>query len=120
MAAAKYKMTIEQGTTWSKVFTWQVKDEHNHFQPVNLAGYSARMHVRRRITDADFIIALTNANGAITLGGAAGTITLALTATQTAALPSGAFVYDLEVVNASGVVERLLKGTFLVDPEVTR
>jgi hypothetical protein len=119
MAAAKYKMTVEQGTTWSKVFTWQVKD-NNHFQPVNLAGYTARMHVRRRITDANFIIALTTTNGAITLGGAAGTISLALTAEQTAALPAGAFVYDLEIVNPSGVVERLLKGTFLVDPEVTR
>jgi hypothetical protein len=120
MAAAKYKMLVEQGTTWNKTFTWKVKDNAGNFQPVNITGYTARMHVRRRITDANFIVALTTANSAIILGGAAGTITLSLDAAATAALPAGPWVYDLEVINPSGVVERLLKGTFLVDPEVTR
>jgi hypothetical protein len=56
------------------------------------------------------------------LGGTAGTIVVALTATQTAAIdatPSGQYVYDLELVSGS-TVTRLVEGNFLVSPEVTR
>ena len=56
----------------------------------------------------------------ISLGGAAGTITLTISATDTAALsaPQNG-VYDLELVSGS-TVTRLVQGTFLVTPEATR
>ena len=120
MAAGTYDFTIEQGATFSRVLTW--RDDAGAL--VNLTGYTARMHLRTSITAVDPpALTLTDANSRIILGGAAGTITLALTATETAALgtPGAAstFVYDLELVSGA-TVTRLLEGTVTVDPEVTR
>ena len=56
----------------------------------------------------------------ITLGGAAGTITLDQTATQTTALAIGSCVYDLELVSGANVVTRLLQGELIISAEVTR
>jgi len=64
-------------------------------------------------------IELTTANGRISLTNA-GVITLSLTATETAALAAGRYVYDLEMVSSGGVVTRLLEGVVTVSPEVTR
>jgi hypothetical protein len=56
----------------------------------------------------------------LTLGGAAGTIVITLTATQTAALTAGNYVYDLELVSGAGVVTRLVQGNVTVTAEITR
>jgi hypothetical protein len=67
------------------------------------------------------VLTLTTENAGITLGGAAGTITLSATATVTAALTAPfSGVYDLELVSGGGVVTRLLEGVATVSPEVTR
>ena len=42
-----------------------------------------------------------------------------VSATNTAALTLGG-VYDLEIESASGVVERVVEGTFTLNKEVTR
>jgi hypothetical protein len=64
-------------------------------------------------------LTLTTANGGITLGGAAGTITITASATATAALTAPAVgVYDLELVTGS-TVRRLAAGEVTVTPEVT-
>ena len=60
------------------------------------------------------------ADGRITLGGVAGTVTLNLSATVTAAIPANQYAYDLELVSGSGQVTRLLEGFATVDAEVTR
>ena len=60
-------------------------------------------------------ITLTSGSGR-TLGN--GTITLAMTATETAALTEGRIPYQVEVVNGS-TVHRALEGTIRVLPEVT-
>jgi hypothetical protein len=89
---------------------------------VNLTGYNARMQVRDSYDAGTAIVSLTAGTG-ITLGGTAGTIDLALSATQTAALdgtPNTQFVYDLELVSGAGYVTRLVEGRFYVSPEVTR
>jgi hypothetical protein len=39
---------------------------------------------------------------------------------QTAAITAGPYVYDLEMVSPASVVTRLIEGTIIVDPEVTR
>jgi tRNA threonylcarbamoyladenosine modification (KEOPS) complex Pcc1 subunit len=77
---------------------------------INLVGYTARMQVRSTLESAEALIELTTANGRIALGGSAGTITLTISATDTAALTAGRGVYDLELVSGSGIVTRLLQG----------
>lgn len=117
MAAFKVKLIITQGETFNKGFTWKVGVPA---APVDLTGCQARMHVRAKITDATPIIELTTANGRIELGGATGTITLKLSAAETAALSFVAAVYDLELVFTDGTVRRLAEGSVSLKPEVTR
>jgi hypothetical protein len=116
VAAASYNFTIEQGATFEAEIEW--RDGSNAL--VNLTGFSARMQIRTSIAAASFALELTNANGRIVLGGAAGTVQLVLAAADTAALGAGSYVYDLELVHPSGKVTRLLKGAITVDAEVTR
>lgn len=113
--AGVHNFSCEQGATFSRVITFQGSDG----VAVNLSGYTARMQVRADHESAVVLLSLTTENGGIALGGAAGTVTLTATATQTAALAAGEAVYDLELVNGATVI-RLIQGCFVVDPEVTR
>ena len=111
-----YDITVYQGTTFSQVFTW--KDQNDAL--INLTGYTARMMARTSVDAASPFITLTNANGGIALGGAAGTITLSMSDADTSALALAKGVYDLEVVDTLGKVTRLLQGNLFVSAEVTR
>jgi len=115
MAATTYDILIEQGATFSQVITYK-----DNGVAVNLTGYTARMQVRSTLESATTVVELTTANGRIALGGAAGTITLTISATDTAGLTSGRGVYDLELVSGSGIVTRLLQGVATISRNVTR
>ena len=117
MAAGIWNALCEQGATFRRVLTW--KDADGVAQ--NLTGYTARMQVRDTVDDtAGAVLSLTTENGRISLGGVAGTVTLLVDATTTAALTPEQYVYDLEVVSSTGFVTRLVQGTFIVSGEVTR
>jgi len=113
--AGTYNMTIDQGATLSQ--QWTYKDSNDAL--IDLTGYTARMQVRATVDAASTILDLTTENGGVTLGGAAGTVDLAITATASAAVAAGQYVYDFELVNGA-TVERLLMGKFTVRAEVTR
>ena len=49
-----------------------------------------------------------------------GQITISLTDTQTAALESGRYVYDLVITDASGNKTRVVEGIATVNPRVSR
>jgi len=49
-----------------------------------------------------------------------GQITISLTDTQTAALESGRYVYDLVITDASGNKTRVVEGNVTVNPSVSR
>jgi hypothetical protein len=115
MAATTYDILIEQGTTYSQVITYK-----DNGAPVSLTGYTARMQVRATLESASTLVELTTANSRIALGGTAGTITLTISATDTAALTAGRGVYDLELVSGSGIVTRLLQGVCTISRNVTR
>lgn len=115
MAAGTLNFTIEQGATFNLLLTWKIDTV-----PVNLTGYTARLAARVDVEDTEVILSLTTSNGGITLGGSAGTISLDQTATQTALLPAGTYVYDLELVSTNSTVTRLVQGELLISPEVTR
>jgi len=106
-----------QGANFDYTLTWQTNGT-----AVNLTGYTARMQVRESYDAGTAVVSLTSGTG-ITLGGTAGTIGLALSATATAALdgtPNTQYIYDLELVTGAGYVTRLVEGRFMVYPEVTR
>lgn len=113
--AGTYNIVADQGATFSQQLLWK----GSNGSPINLTGYTARMAIRTVPAANTVALTLTTENGRISLGGAAGTINLSIAATDTATLEDGIYVYDLEMV--TGVtVTRLVMGTFLVRPEVTR
>ena len=115
MAAGTLDFTIEQGATFNLLLTWKIDGT-----PVNITNWTARLAARVDGEDTEVILSLTTSNGGLTLGGAAGTISLNQTATQTALLPGGTYVYDLELISAVGAVTRLVQGELNISPEVTR
>ena len=109
MTAAAHDFTIRQGETFSRTLTY--KDAAGAL--VNLTGYSARMSVRKR--DGQAVVA----TAATTLGGAAGTISLSISAALTAGLRPDAYEYDLFLTSGGGVCEALLAGKFIVERAVS-
>jgi hypothetical protein len=103
-----------QGSTFSKTITYSIDNV-----PVDLSGYSARLQVRPTHYSEEIITDLSSSNG-ITMGASAGTIDLFIAAQETEQFPAGNFVYDLELESSGGIVSRIIEGTFIVTPEVTR
>lgn len=114
MSAGAYDITCEQGATFSRTLT--VKDSNGVAR--DLSGYTARMQVRRTTSSSTTLVELTTENGRISLN-SNGEISLSLSATETAALTDEG-VYDLEIEDSSGNVERVVEGAFNLDLEVTR
>ena len=124
--AGAYDIYCDQGATFRRVITWK----NGAGAVINLTGFSGRMMVRTSHgASAPTVSLTTSGGGGITLGGAAGTVTVVITATQTANIPiptvagvKDAFdgVYDLELVAPNGDVTRLLEGRFICSPEATR
>lgn len=119
MAAGKYNITVEKGSSYSKKFTY--KDGEGVL--INLSGYTARMKAKRSksvpfVTDTA-LVDMTTENGKITLGGALGTVILNLTASETAALPTCVGYYDIELIQGSNVT-RFLEGEFNIVDEITK
>ena len=115
-AVASHDLTIPAGATYSQTLNWKTGSPAAF---VNTTGYTARMQLRTSYSAATASLELTTVNGRISLTNA-GVITLSLTATETAALAAGRYVYDLEMVSSGGQVTRLLEGVLTVSPEVTR
>ena len=109
-----YNITVWQGADYDKTFT-----ATQGGTAINWTGYTARMQVRDSSDATATLLSLTSGSG-ITLGGTAGTIAVAITSTQSAAIASGAYAYDLELVSSGNIVTRLLQGAFIVSGNVTR
>lgn len=127
MLAGTYNMLVEQGSTLYRVLSLEYPDSTDPsgatYLKWDLSGYTARMQVRRLLEDTNYMIEITTENGGIDIepGGEKGRIDLTMTAAQTAGLDSNG-VYDLEIIDsgATTAVSKVIKGTFTVEPEVTR
>ena len=107
-----HNITIEQGASFAKTLT--LKDDND--QVINITNDTFRGQVRKHHSSTDiqatFTLTITDGpNGVVSWG---------LTPTQSAAMGSGKFVYDLEWVKADSSVVRLLEGVADCTPEVTR
>ena len=89
-------------------------------QPVDLTGYTARMHVREKLESTSIITQLTTENGRILIDNVYKTVTLKISATDTAALNFTQAVYNLELINSDGIVTSLTTGNIQLLKEVTR
>lgn len=112
--SAKYNLVCEQATTFNFVFTIK-----NGSTPWNLTGYTATMTVRPFVGASTTTVVATTANGRITLGGIAGSVTVSIDATTTGAIGAGRYAYDL-VLTSGATVTRILEGKFVVTGAVTQ
>lgn len=91
-----------------------------YYTPEDLTGYTARMTIRDRIGGS---VLLTLTSGApdnrITISNVTKTITIIISAVDTAAYTATSAVYDLEMVSASGVVTTLMFGQITLKKEAT-
>lgn len=109
------RRAVYRGETLQRVFTYKDSDG----VAVDLTGYSASMQVRKSLADG-VALELSTVNSRIALGGAAGTVTLIVSATDTATVDVGQYFYDLELTSGSSVVTRLIEGRFQVKEAYTR
>jgi hypothetical protein len=90
-----------------------------YFAPKDLTDYTARMHIREEQDDTTTIVELVSPTE-ITISTNDAKITITIADTVTAAFDFDSAVYDLELVDNSGVVTRLVEGEVELCREVTR
>jgi hypothetical protein len=102
---------IDQGTDFS--ITVDVTDTSGG--ALNMSGYSAAAQIRKTYGSSTVSSSFTTS-----IAEASGQVTLSLTDTQTTALESGRYVYDLNVTSGGGQTTRVVEGQAIVTPGVTR
>jgi ribonuclease PH len=111
MAAGKYNISIEQGSTWELALAV----DSTAGTDMNLTGYTLASKLAKSQYDDNPIsitTAMTNASQ--------GKFKLSLTAAQTALLDAAiTYIYDVEITSASGVVTRLIQGSASISAGVT-
>ena len=105
----KLDITCYQGASFDKKLVWTIDQ-----QPVDLTTYTAAMQVRKTHPTEEYTFEF----GTITMNDE-GEILIEATSDETANIPAREYVYDLELTEGE-TVTRLVEGTFLVTPEVTR
>lgn len=116
MPATNYNIQIEQGIPYSQEFIVKNADGSNK----DLTGYTARMQFRVAYSSESPSLEATSANGKIVLNVGNASCTIELTESDTTLLSYNKYVYDLELVSSSSIPIRLIQGSVLVSPEVTR
>ena len=108
--ATKANLIIDQGATFNTVIT--LTDTNG--DPIDLTGYTGAAQMRKHYTSS------TATAFSVGLGGANGTITLGLSANATSNVSAGRYLYDVEIVDLSGLVSRVFEGVVTVNPNITR
>jgi hypothetical protein len=131
MVPGKYDMTIYRGSTFSLSFTAAdandvpVDFDADYIDKPGADLGDIRMYIRPawairpETTKQDALLELTIANGRITTAGT--TLTITLTAAETAAITFNEGKYDIELVTGAAipVVDKLLYGKVTVKDEQT-
>ena len=112
--------TVEFNTVNASLFSKYTSGGYlQYYTPAPLSGRTARMQVKDK--DGNVLLALTSDNGRILLDDTNHTITLLLTAAETAAITWKHGAYDLEVANSDTpeTVTKLYYGTVFLNNEIT-
>ena len=114
MALTLQKQTVnialDQGCTFEKVITAQNSTSGN----VTISAGTCAAKMRQSYYSSNNITALTTAV-------AGSNVTISLTATQTAAVSPGNYVYDVEYTQSdTTTIERVAEGIITISEEVTK
>lgn len=120
--AVAYKFIWDKGTTIARSLTWKrnaaAEGETEDYQPVDLTGYSARMEIKDKY-DGLLLHRLDSDTDTLVIDAPNGSISFEIPAETTEEWVWRNAVYDLELVDSSGRVTRLIQGTISLTPEVT-
>lgn len=123
MIAGVYNLFIEQGATFARLIEIEYPDpvDPTIFLPYDLTGFSASMQIRRTIDSTSPQITLTSDNGRIEMqpGGMDNALRLYLDPEDTSIIETDG-VYDIEIQDGGGDIQRILRGTVTLSREVTR
>ena len=112
MTAAAYNLTIDQGSDFALDL---VVKEDNAVK--DLTGYSARAQMRSTKGSSTLAATFTCTVPSATDG----EVKMQLLNSASSAISAGKYYYDLEIYTASdALVSRLMEGTVILTPEVTR
>lgn len=109
-----HDLTLYQGKTVNFSLIWGGSD------PIDITGYDARMDIRSSASEAAAEAEFNVGNGRVTVGTTDGLIRVTMSATDSAELTAGDYVYDIEVIDDSGNVFLGLSGRCEIVAEVTR
>ena len=117
--ATKLNLKINQGETYRHAITW--KDAATDL-PINITGYSGRMHIRGTVASVTTYVELTTENNGLLITDAVnGELTIYMSDSTTTGFNWYAGVYDLELIAPNGGdVFRVIEGSVSVKKEVTR
>ena len=121
-SAGIHNLLCDQGATFRKTLTMFASDGTT---AIDLTGFTARMKIKDEVGGTLIKSLTSSSGGGLTIGGSSGNATngeidIQISATDTASFsaPLDA-VYDLEIQSNTGVVDRVLQGKFIINPEVT-
>ena len=104
-------ISVDQGSSFSSI----IAVEGVEGLIVNLEDYTVRGQIRKTYAS------LTAVNFTATIvSEVSGEIEISLTAAQTRAMKPGRYVYDVEVIDDTNIVTRVVEGQFEINPAVTR
>jgi hypothetical protein len=114
---ARQNLTVYQGADYQRAL--EFKD--NSAVLMNLTGYTFRGQVKSSYADEDpvFSIAFTLRNQITDTG----LVDMLISDTATSAISitkATNYIYDIEMVDADGIVTRVLEGSLKLYPEVTK
>lgn len=120
MVATVYPIVMEKGSQFTLDLVWQDSSGN----PINLTGYNAKFEVFQDPNYYTPVIkasTLTDgtANTTLTLGGAAGTISVVVDVGALALLTDGQrTIYGLTLLSSGGVYTRLFEGSVTLKPQI--
>jgi|TARA_B100001094_G_C18194940_1_gene810083 hypothetical protein len=118
MAVYSHNLIINQGADFTKNFT--IEDASTN-SPKSLVGYAVSAQLRKTPTSSSkhtFISTVTSDSG--------GNVRISLGATETSAIKSGRYVYDvvinsgIDTVSGISTTLRVVQGSAIVNPGITR
>ena len=109
--ALKANIVIDQGTDYET--SLNITDDDGY--AIDLTGYTGVAKMRKHYTSSNAV----SFNVAIT--GPSGNVSLSMTASQTANIVAGRYVYDVQLTETdSNTVFRVIEGIVTVTPQVSR
>lgn len=113
MSGSDFTISINQGATYEAIITWNSPSK----VPINLTDYTAKLTIAvqgiSKLIITDSVGVVSNGAVGLVLGGTSGTVSITITASQTALFNFGKANYDLDMKIGSKVY-RILSGDVVV------